>query len=359
MKTKNYILRLLIGGIFAITPAIAQQVLSHTGGLSVYPAGINLRGDVVGGMSDISGQNNYGFFYQNNGQSASVSPFSSFCQPGTCALPSQVVPRAINNSGLIVGNGARVAGSNYFKGWFCTAPCSSYTVIDIPGANTVWASGVSNTGVIVGSWDDANNVPHAFFRDERGRITKFDAPNLSRTNPTYVTPGMVINGNGDMAGHFVDIANVAHIFYRTAKGQVSTYDIPGSQGLGVFALNNSGVIAGFYIGSDGRSRGFMFSVGSRKAPPALTTCDYPAAANGQTLSAINNNGIAVGYYFDASFGYHSIRCNPNGATSSLDYGPDGTTTLVQAINDNNTIAFVYVNGPIETTTAQAYILTLP
>lgn len=360
MKIKNYTLRLLIGGILALSPAaIAQQVLDNNAGLSVYGAGINLHGDVVGGLYDPVAQANYGYYFYNNGLSGSVSALAAFCPPGACTATSRIIPSAINNAGLIVGSGAAVAGSTSPKGWFCTAPCSSYTVIDISGAYAVRPSGVSNTGIIVGSWEDASNVPHAFIRDERGRITKFEAPNISRSNPTYVTPGMVINGNGDTAGHFVDISNVAHIFYRTAKGQVTTYDIPNSQGLGVYGINNAGVIVGFYIGADGRSRGFMLPAGGKKSTPTITSCDYLPAAFGQTLTAINNNGIAIGTYYDASFNIHAFRCNANGATSSLDYGPDGTTTLVQGLNDNNVYVFSYANGPVETTTAQTIIRALP
>jgi uncharacterized membrane protein len=74
-------------------------------------------------------------------------------------------------------------------------------------------------------------------------------------------------------------------------GTFTTIDVPGAADTIAGAVNDSGVVAGFYIDSRGTSHGFIDRHGR------FTTIDVPGAT-GTAADSINGTGVVVGSYTD-------------------------------------------------------------
>src|SRR5580704_9787706 len=108
-------------------------------------------------------------------------------------------------------------------------------------------------GTIVGSYTDANVVPHGFLRTPDGHIISFDAPGAGLgANLNQGTVAYSINDLGVIAGQFQDASYVFHGFVRYPNGYFTTFDAPGagtgaSQGTIAEGINPAGTVAGWYV----------------------------------------------------------------------------------------------------------------
>jgi probable HAF family extracellular repeat protein len=96
-----------------------------------------------------------------------------------------------------------------------------YSTIDVPGSTSTSASGINNSGQIVGSYDVAGPYnSHGFLLDS-GNYTTLDVPG---STGTYATG---INKTGQIVGHYRDAAGNVHGFlfdsgsYTTAISPLS------------------------------------------------------------------------------------------------------------------------------------------
>jgi len=101
----------------------------------------------------------------------------------------------------------------------------------------------------------------------------------------------------------------------TAVGTFVTFDVPGAvNGTVPFAINNAGVVTGYY--GDNIGSGFHGFV--RAVDGAFVTFDVPGAVNATVPSAINAQGTVAGTYYDVNFNPHSFLRAPNGALTTFD-----------------------------------------
>ena len=108
-------------------------------------------------------------------------------------------------------------------------------------------------GTIVGSYTDANVVPHGFLRTPDGHFISFDAPGAGLgANLNQGTVAYSINDLGVIAGQFEDPNNIFHGFVRYPDGYFITFDAPGAgtganQGTIAEGINSAGTVAGWYL----------------------------------------------------------------------------------------------------------------
>jgi hypothetical protein len=122
--------------------------------------------------------------------------------------------------------------------------------------------------------------------------TAFDYPNATFTDVAGV------NAQGVIAGYFGD-ATGQHGFTATPKKPKGTtnvtFDVPNATGLVVTSINDQGTVTGAFWNGD-TEHGFL-----RAADGTFTWLDDPAIApldqQGTIPSAVNNSGVVVGYYF--------------------------------------------------------------
>jgi probable HAF family extracellular repeat protein len=167
----------------------------------------------------------------------------------------------------------------------------SYTTIDVPGASATQASGINDSGQIVGSYDAAT-ATHGFLYSG-GSFTTIDAPGASFTRL------FSINDSGQIIG----ISNGVFFSFLYSDGSFTRIDdVPGASpgSTRASAINNSGQIVGSYFDSTG-NHSFLFSDGS------FTTIDV--LNHNSIAEGINDSGQIVGYYFDST-GTHGFLATP-------------------------------------------------
>ena len=164
-------------------------------------------------------------------------------------------------------------------------------------------------------------------------------------NNTFVSG---INKYGEIAADYGSDPIQAFILSPPyATSPIRPIRFPGAAQTDIYSLNNEGVIVGQYSMTDHKSgnswHGFWERGGS------FHTVDYPARSHRpswDTLSGVNNAGIAVGSYEAANGADHAFRYNIKSKQFSLPVvGPE--STVAYSINDVGAIVgfFEAHHGP--------------
>lgn len=215
--------------------------------------------------------------------------------------------------GLLVG-GAGPAKADYI-----------FTTLDVPGSFLTLASGINNSGQIVGYYDEG---VHGFLWSG-GRFSTLDVPGFARTFATG------INESGQIVGWSTNIIislggvhlGLPHGFLRNGGGY-TTLDVPGSAQTVLQGINNASQIVGGYD-----NHGFSLSGNS------YTRVDVPGSI--QTLAnGINNAGQIVGVYSDR--GRNHAFLLSSGSYTTIDV--PGRETRAYGINDAGQIVGSYYDG---------------
>jgi hypothetical protein len=219
---------------------------------------INLRGEVAGFYLDENSEP-HGFVRSPDGSIA------SFGWQGA----QFVLPTSFDDDGTLFGEFADSADI-----WHCfiREPGGNITVIDAPGAGTVHNTGTlagtrNLQGEITGTMEDSNNLAHGFIRSPGGDFTIFEAPGAATEGTsdfTLGTGGYAIASSGMVAGTYSDANAVWHGFVRTPGGSFTVVTNPRAgtgpgQGTAVAAINNVCEAAGYYTDSQGLNHGFLWS----------------------------------------------------------------------------------------------------
>jgi uncharacterized membrane protein len=256
---------------------------------------------------------------------------------GTCFAqqdPSYIifdVPGAISTFPASINNSRDVAG------WFCTVPYCFDTdrrgfVREFNGNITTFDGvpvSINDAGAVAGYLFDSVGV-HCFLRDQQGKITVFDVPQL---NPSASGLAVAINNHGDVAGYLIPcmMCDTYEGFVRDKQGRIETFMIP--RGAVPTSISARGDITGrssdYYLAQDGfvRDRNGNITIFDVPGYGCMGPSAYPVS--------INNRGEVAGYFSDATHncqrrGFVRQR---NGNITAFDATPDASTT-VASINDN-------------------------
>ena len=112
-------------------------------------------------------------------------------------------------------------------------------------------------------------------------------------------------------------------------------DVPGASYTYAFGINESGIIVGYYGNATGGEHGYLYSGGNLTYP-----IDVPGASYTYAFG-INDSGIIVGYYIDATgqhgYLYDGVKFTP------IDV-PGASYTVVLGINDSGIIVGYYIDA---------------
>jgi probable HAF family extracellular repeat protein len=191
------------------------------------------------------------------------------------------VASGINNSGEVVGS--YEDSSFQIHGFTYNNP--TYTTVDIASSAATAISGVNNAGSLAGNYTGSGNVVHGF----AGASAPLDNPAPAGNTATYQSG---INGSGTTVGYYKDAGLSTHGFVQSA-GVFTSFDVPGTtqstQGLGI---NAAGTIVGSFV-SGGETHGFVGTL-----PSSLVQVDDPLGVEGTVVTGIDSAGDLVGYYVD-------------------------------------------------------------
>jgi hypothetical protein len=278
-----------------------------------------------------------------NAGTASVPECAPFC--GT-------QPLANNDEGAIVGT---YTDANVVPHGFLRTPSGDFISFDAPGAGlganldegTV-AVAINDFGVIAGQFEDASITFHGFIRRPDGAFVTFDAPGAGAVpGQGQGTLAYSLNLEGSTAGIYIDASGVQHGFVRSPFGKITGFDPPGSILTGVCeetCLNAVGEITGGYYDANGVEHGFL-----REPDGTITTFDPPASL-GAGGASINEEGTITGYYADTDGMYRGFLRRRDGAISTFALTDPATravqNTAVFSINLFGAVTGVYVDAGV-------------
>lgn len=230
-------------------------VFDVPGSFSTFSYEINDAGMVTGKYLDVN-QFAHGYVRASDGT------FTTFDAPGTTFGQFQeTIPARINSSGAVVGT---FQGTGFVFHGFLRASDGTITTFDAPGAATTIGSGTSATdinasGVIVGVLYCPlfnGSGKRSFVRDAAGNITVFDPHGVGpppQGNGGTGSAASGINDSGAVVGSFTDPNNNMHGYIRNPDGSFVIIDdhssVPGITTVetNVNHINSSGAIVGVYF----------------------------------------------------------------------------------------------------------------
>jgi hypothetical protein len=227
----------------------------------------------------------------------------------------------INSAGTVVGNDG-------FGSAFVLSGGTENTFIPT-GGSAATAFGINDLGTIVGQYTTASFMP-GFIRTGANSYITINAP----SGPNVVD-AQGINNSGLVAGSYLGNDGQEHGFLANQFGAINNSVIgvavadptipsvprePGatfvfSQLLGI---NDSGIVAGYYGDSTTSQHGFLYDSNTGR----YTFLDDPAEAfdNGvevTQITGINNAGDLPGFYSDANGVFHGFIATPVPEPGSL------------------------------------------
>ena len=220
----------------------------------------------------------------------------------------------------------------------------AFTTVDFPSAQILLpiagaangASGINNTGQIVGIYDDLAGR-HGFLRSN-GIFKTLDPPTVLNR---FSTEASAINDLGQIVGSYLACESCpSPLRGFVSSGGVFTDIIHPAAGPGGITspqgINNAGQIVGSYIGPAGVYRGFMLSAG------VFTAIDFPGATN-TFVNGINNAGVIVGGYDNGPSTHRHGFLLRAGAFTLIDL-PGSSYTEARSINDSGQIVGDYADS---------------
>jgi PEP-CTERM motif len=255
----------------------------------------------------------------------------------------------ISNNGTVVGF---TTPDNVNFNNFTANPLTSTNVnlLNINNSTTAMANGINSAGVVVGT--DGNN--NAFFMNGNTLVTFIPNGGVSAI-------AFGINDHGLIAGQYTTIADTSPGFVLNGN-TVTTINAPsGPDVVNAQGINNSGLVVGFYFGTDGNDHGFKFNLGSAVnnvgtgtaiADPVIPSVNGEPGATFvfSQILGINDKGIAVGYYGDSTLSQHGFLYNTNtGTYTFLDDPNEGfdngvEVTQITGINNAGEITGFYTDA---------------
>jgi uncharacterized membrane protein len=274
------------------TTSYTYTFLSYPGTFFTYANGIN-KGATTSKIGIVGGESNSnqgGFLVGVTEKKTVTEAYQAVNYPHE---PLGQYATGVNDSGQIVGT--YLDSSSVWHGYERTL--GTFTKINAPfvGATASFASAINNSGEVVGGWNadgyTGDGASHGFTLIS-GTYASFDYPAAAETWGTGV------NNTGEIVGTYIDTSGVFH-GYLLSGSTYTSIDPPGSLQTFANGINDSGVIVGWYcttsecVSTGDGEQGFVLSGG------VFTTITIPGEPE-TTPTDINNNGVILGSYQDAA-----------------------------------------------------------
>jgi probable HAF family extracellular repeat protein len=121
----------------------------------------------------------------------------------------------------------------------------TYPTLDVPSFyNSAVASGINDSGQIVGNYQDSNGKFHGFLYSN-GIWTTLDDPSAGAEG----TLAQGINDFGQIVGYYFDSSGVEHGFIYSSGTWITLDDPAAVNGTAAYGINDWGQIVGSYIGA--------------------------------------------------------------------------------------------------------------
>jgi probable HAF family extracellular repeat protein len=258
------------------------------GAVSVAPFGINDDNIIAGSYTD-SGGVQHGFYGPPDG-----SKYKTFDLQGVTGTQ----PRGIRIDKSITG--LALASGFTFGEEFYRSPDGTIKLLKNPKGDIQdgVAQGGNDNGVYVGDYLDTDGVRRIGFKGKAGKFkSKLNLPldNLTSTNPRQ------INNLGVVAGGYIGSDGIQHGFVLDGDN-LTSFDHPDAAGVTVAeGINDKGQVTGLWQDSGGNRHGFLYDVSTAK----FKAIDPGDGSTFQEAWGINNKGLIVG---DTSNGFAFIYC---------------------------------------------------
>jgi len=202
----------------------------------------------------------------------------------------------INDRGEVVG---RWNDSGGFSHGYCRDVNRDFHVVDPPTSSGCVVSnlpnvahGINDVGDIVGRCFDAAENEHGFVQWRDGTFELIDYPGSTTSDAWVIT-----NTHKVIGGDYSDTSGLVHGFIWTRSGGFQTVDFPGALHSAIRSVTENGTITGIYNVAGDVLHGFLVP---------NVTIDYPGSLSNAGTLVINNRGLIVGGYDDATGGEHGF-----------------------------------------------------
>jgi hypothetical protein len=279
----------LLAGSSAQAAASYITIAPPAGAVSLAPFGINDDNIIAGSYTDSAGVQ-HGFYGPPDG-----SHYKTFDIKGVTGTQPRAIRNDLSITGLALASGF-VFGEEFYR-----APdTGKIKILKTPDGRIQdgVAQGGNDAGLYVGDYLDTDEVTRLGFEGKAGKFkSNFKLPlkNLTSTNPRQ------INNNGVVAGGYIGSDGIQHGFVLDGKN-LTSFDAPGSVGVTTAeGINDAGQVSGLYTDSGGNRHGFVYTVSTGK----FKAVDPGDGSTFQEAWGINNKGLVVG---DTSNGLAFIYC---------------------------------------------------
>jgi hypothetical protein len=209
------------------------------------------------------------------------------------------------------------------------------TTFDYPGTgNNTLPQKINERGDVVGEFIDSSGVVRGFVRFSDG---SFSTPIVDPNDTVGFTEGRGINNSGIVDGDYVISDGTVHSFLLSG-GTFTEYDLPGALQTNLLSINDAGVLTGTFDPGNGVFQAFIDRGGT------ITSYSVPGAAATLAYELNNSNHLAVGYFVDASGILHGQYRDANG-TLHFPIDPSGSVaTVLFGLNDRNWVVGRYADS---------------
>jgi len=209
---------------------------------------------------------------------------------------------------------------------------ATYINIALPnGAVSLAPFGINDDNIIAGSYTDSGGIQHGFYGPPDGsNYQTFDVSGVTGTQPRAIRKDLSITGLALASGF-----TFGKEFYRSPAGKIKILKTPdGTVQDGVAqGGNDAGVYVGDYLDTDGATRlGFEGKSGKYKSDFKLPIKNLTSTNPRQ----INNNGVVAGGYIGSDGIQHGFVLDGKNLTS-FDYPGSVGVTVAEGIKDSGQV----------------------
>ena len=203
-------------------------------------------------------QNTYFYAFGNNGEAAGHYKDSNGLYHGVITEDGELTqydfPGAAQTFIYGMSDETGALSGNIVDATGVTRAFSGDLTITFPGAVTTYGDFVNAAGAVVGSYVDADGMPHGFIRHPDGSFTTIDLPKMPNLEFLFVN---TITDVGVIGFRAKAANDILRSYILLPDGTLYEVRFPGSVTTVVRNVNQDGSIIGYYDLPDGRRHGFL------------------------------------------------------------------------------------------------------